>query len=122
MTYIRFELIKKSKALYDEQEKCKKEECAVEEELIKCSLSEEEALKVKQQKIKEKKLAVDSKIKRTHIFGQRYADRPAPSLCIKCFIDQDKESQMVEVESDRGKDIQKFECPICKYFLHIDRF
>ena len=114
------QLIKKKKALYQEQHALAIEELAIEEELAYCALEDEAPLEVKLREANTKKLTVESKIKRSHLFGQRYSHSFVPSLCIACFVDHNKDFSMVEVESDRGNGIRQFECPTCKHVLRVN--
>jgi hypothetical protein len=114
------QLIKKKKALYQEQHAFALEELAAEEVLAYCALESEAELEVKLREVNAKKLAVESKIKRSHLFGQRYSHSFIPSLCIVCFVDHNVDSLMVEVESDRGNGIRQFECPTCKHVLRVN--
>lgn len=114
------QLIKKKKALYQEQHALAIEELSVEEELACCAPEDDVRLEVKLREANAKKLAEEAKIKRSHLFGQRYSQSFVPSLCIACFVDHNKESFMVEVESDRGNGIRQFECQACKHVLRIN--
>ena len=113
------QLIQKKKALYQEQHALALQELAVEEELAYCALEDQAALEEKLREANAKKIAVESKIKRSHLFGQRYSHSLVPSLCIACFVDHNQGSAMVEVESDRGNGIRQFECPVCKHVLRV---
>ena len=114
------QLIQKKKALYQEQHALALQELAIEEELAYCALKDEAALEAKLREVNAKKLAVESAIHRSHLFGQRYSHSFVPSLCIACFVDHNKDSSMMEVESDRGNGIRQFECPVCKHVLRVN--
>lgn len=71
--------------------------------------------------LKDAILNIERKVNNAHFFGPRYTRSLVPTLCIMCFVDHDrKESQMVEVESERGNGIRKFECPVCKHVLLVN--
>jgi len=114
------QLIKKKKALCQEQHNLVIEELDVEEELATCAEEDDARLEVKLRDANAKKLSVEAKIKRSHRFGQRYSHSFVPSLCIVCFVDHNKEPFMVEVESDRGNGIRQFECSTCKHVLRVN--
>ena len=114
------QLIKKKRSLYQAQHDLVIEELDAEEELATCAEEDDARLEVKLRDANAKKLSIEAKIKRSHLFGQRYSHSFVPSLCIVCFVDHNKESFMVEVNSDRGNGIRQFECPICKHVLRVN--
>lgn len=114
------ELIKKRKAIHQEKHDLVIEELSVEEELVYCTLNNEANLEAKLREIKVKQFSVNAQLDRAYVFGPCYTHGAIPSLCAICFVDHNKESFMVEVESDRGHGIRQFECPTCKYVLRVD--
>lgn len=67
-----------------------------------------------------RKFAIQAQLKRAHLFGLHHTKGVLPTLCLDCFVDHNKDSLMIEVESNQGNGIRKFECPICKHVLQID--
>jgi hypothetical protein len=114
------ELIKRKKALYQEHHELEIAELAVEEELAYCALEDEPSFEVKLREANAKQVAVKAQIDRAHFFGPRYSRSFVPSLCIACFVDHNKDSLMVEVESECGNGIRQFECPACKHVLRVN--
>ena len=114
------QLIKKKRDLYQEQHDLVIEELDVEKELATCAEEDDARLEVKLREANAKKLSVEAKIKRLHLFEVRYSHSFIPSLCIVCFVDHNNESFMVEVKSDRGNGIRQFECPTCKHVLRVN--
>ena len=92
------QLIKRKKALYQEQHTLALDAISVEEELAYCALGNEASLEAKLREADARKIAVEAKIKRAHLFGQRYSHSLVPSLCITCFVDHNKDSLMIEVD------------------------
>lgn len=113
------QLIQKKKALYQEQHALALQELSVEEELAYYAPGDNESLEAKLREVNANKLSVEAKIHRSHLFGRRYSYSFIPSLCIVCFVDHNKDSFMVEVESDRRNGIRQFECPACKHVLRV---
>lgn len=114
------QLIKKKKAIHKEQYHLEIEELSVEEELAFCTLEEEPVLQLKLLDVQSKKSASKAQINRAYLFSPRYTQSFIPSLCICCFVDKNKESLMIEVESHRGNGIKQYECPACQHVLRVN--
>lgn len=81
-----------------------------------------EEMKVKETflALNSRKLQVQAQLDRAKRFRTQHPGGILPPFCIDCFIDQDKDSLMVEVKSDRGNGIRQFECTSCKRELHVN--
>ena len=114
------QIIKKKKALHEKHHALVIAELAVEEELAYAPSEKEASFEDKKRQVNTSKLAIEVKLKRSHLFGQRYAQDFIPSFCIVCFVDHNTESFMMEVESELGNGIRQFECPVCKDILRVN--
>lgn len=83
-----------------------------------------EEMKVKETSIalNSRKLQVQAQLDRAERFRTQHPGGVLPPFCPDCFIDQNVDSLMVEVKSDRGNGIRQFECPSlsCKLVLHVN--
>jgi hypothetical protein len=113
------QLITKKRSLYEKRHALAIEELAIEEALAHCPLEECESYEAKRFEVNTKQLVIDAALQRSHLFGQRYANSFTPSLCISCFVDHNRESFMLEVESDRGPGTRQFWCLMCKHVARV---
>jgi hypothetical protein len=68
-----------------------------------------------------RRLALEERLKRAHLFGLHHAKGPMPTLCLTCFVDRGESSNMVEqsVRHWTGDRFFKCENKKCAAELHV---
>ena len=125
------QIIARKKAIYIEQFEIEKEKSAIAPEHLwvinKNATADSFDLTSEEAEIKAQSLTLDMRMSNTkvalhraNLFGRLHTKGLIPTLCLTCFVDHNKSSLMVEVESDRGNGIRQFECPACKQILYVN--